>query len=1602
MKRQRVYRWATATLVTLVGLLLILGLTLDRILPYFINLDEIKNKIELSIQESTGIRAEIQTLSIRPTLLHGVQVEFKNNILFDPEDIKVVRSGEIQVNLRYMPLLRNKTSISRIAFNNIRVYIGERSFLFRLKRPNVPSREVLVNDAEIAFNNYDIIVDRYFDGYNKYHLNGKYLTIRHVQSNKPLELSGMGTGYFGVQDPDQRIGEFRLSGRADSDLLKKARLDWRDLQRVNIQLSNVNLKTLGSILQSYHIPIEAKGQVGYLAFILQGLKSPKIFSISGATTTPVNVKFDRYNFRFEPGKLDFQTQLQLNPQLTVASLEKLSLRLASKDFNLSSNGRVTLKQTLQQSLFDLTTKTSWIPTSALEIVPNLTPFHRTLLTKSSGRFATEFTMKGLLSKPQVNGSLWLRNVAIRSVKNSQLLAKDVDAHFKLSPDRYEVAYLKGKLPSKPFYLQGVYNPKTRTFSKGKLIAASVKLKHLRALAQHVNPAIDIFQKLGLSGSMTADVQFSGPLKHPDINGKAIVGDLQVVSVPNKAVLAKNLYSRMTLKGQTIYFNETRGQIGTSPVTMTGWLKREPFTLNLNIQAPQLDLRQARQALYEVSVAVGHPWKLLEMYSVAGQAKGHILLYGPAKLPMMQGVADVTNGSFVYHRYKVEGSQVNGRLYFNRHTIAFKDLTGRVDNIPVIATGKVYDQYRMVDLLLQSRGTNLAQAEAFLNKVAPELVEPVNLSGTADINLVIRGLLGEPLITGDFLARGAKAIYFPNAMTFENIVGRVILQPQTVLLQNVTAIISQIPITVNGQTDRTVTQYNISVKSNDVPLSRLQQFLTHHAPEIATQLQQAGIRSGTADLDLVLAPRFEPGMGGIVRLENVAASPNQLGGQPIAISSLVYNLETGQLQFPQNGLQIGDLRFTVSGNALASGYNLHLLSQRIPVSFLRDQRDFVERMIKMPLPTLFNTTGEFSIDARVTQAAQDVALRFFDAGASMANLKYPVYNMNGLVNVSTGRQFKASSDSLSFKYANSPIRMAFDINSLKDVYVEASGTLAPLLINDFLISNGSNLVAYVAMPFDMNLSGQVGEFSGKGVGNNLNMFINFNIAQLLQNPNLEKPEEAGDASLSEATLSSVIQLVGDTLKVEQTHFHMGENSGLTVQGSVENLFTPLRRRAELDIKTEPVLNLTEWAKQFTDNVADELAGLIKADLKLITRGDRAGARGVVSFENVKAAGLELEDLDGKITFRRQNALIDIDHILVPGVDVGFTGHIRNMLTLPLAIEKFNLKGNQFIVSLFTEWTNDVIVGKIQKGLWEQFFPASGKSGNIPFEIVDGKIKLKEAIVNNLIINNITSDFRLYPNTYFELENARAESAGGGVMGHLAMNPRANNYLSAHLEIADMKANAVSQILLDVTNQIFGDLSGVIDFTTEGASNDEMLANTNGYADLKIENGRLPSITRIENLLVAANTISGGIANLNLNSLFRIAAPFRTDYFAELTGTFKMIEGMIYTDDMLSDGENLDLKFDGSVRMRDGYADMRIRGTMDREIGGVLGPLGNLSIGRIIGLLPPLRKILNRIPGLGFVPGFGGPTDADGLTFEVKLEGPPVDPGSIKDFKWVRSD
>jgi hypothetical protein len=402
-------------------------------------------------------------------------------------------------------------------------------------------------------------------------------------------------------------------------------------------------------------------------------------------------------------------------------------------------------------------------------------------------------------------------------------------------------------------------------------------------------------------------------------------------------------------------------------------------------------------------------------------------------------------------------------------------------------------------------------------------------------------------------------------------------------------------------------------------------------------------------------------------------------------------------------------------------------------------------------------------------------------------------------------------------------------------------------------------------------------------------------------------------------------------------------------------------------------------------------------------------GEVLLDGFASKTLGIQQLTHRISFKDDRVALKLGPFLASGSDVELTALSEPLPHWPLTFNESSVTGKNFYVEGFQELTTKLAslvaaplnAGKPPSQRWVDVDSVI----NLPFQLRNTPVQFKDVVVNNLILNDWKGKLSLLANGYMELENMSFNMAGGTVSGRLLSNPALDNTLSMTIDAKDVKANALARLLLNAPNEVFGDLTGNIQFNTQGASSEKLVQNANGIASFEIRQGRLPSIAKIETLLTAANVIRGGVLGLNLGNLFRSMKPFDTNYFAALSGNFQIAEGMLYTQNLRSDGVNLDLDITGGLKLDSGVGDLSVTGHMSQDVSSALGRVGQLSLRRVVHYVPLLgfipgheRGLIDYIPGLGFIPGLGG-TPSTVNTFRVKLKGPLEDPSSVRDLQWL---
>ena len=494
----------------------------------------------------------------------------------------------------------------------------------------------------------------------------------------------------------------------------------------------------------------------------------------------------------------------------------------------------------------------------------------------------------------------------------------------------------------------------------------------------------------------------------------------------------------------------------------------------------------------------------------------------------------------------------------------------------------------------------------------------------------------------------------------------------------------------------------------------------------------------------------------------------------------------------------------------------------------------------------------------------------------------------------------------------------------------------------------------------------------------------------------------------AFLNTSAHLIGTTLQLDQAQLHLFDAGDLLAEGRVENITSPGKQVYWAHLLSPPGIDLTRLSQGANSNLFfKDAKGQVAMDVQLAGGADTVPVTsGWASANHVALPYITLRDLTGRVTLSGETAQAVVDTVELPGISLSATGRTANLFEMPVNLEDVKIHGKMMSIDSLGAFTDQVVgpilVDQIAHNYirpWQQGDPT------IPIQFRNADLTVDEVIYQNIILSRLASKFSLYGNSFFEMNKTSVEAAGGMAHGYLSMSPNDSSFTTLELNVDNVKANALTKALLNVTNQIFGDVDGTVRFTTFGDTPIDMQKNANGTVSVRVNNGRLPAIAKVETLLTTANIIRGGILGFNLNNLLRSLTIYDTNYFATLSGDMLINNQVLYTRNLSSLGVNLDLLIRGTIKMDNGLSNLTVDGRMKQVVAGKLGAVGSLSLGGLVRYIPALgnfgnnrKGLLGYIPGVGWVPGFGGPA-GDVNRFRVRLVGDLNTPGAIQDFHWL---
>lgn len=1071
---------------------------------------------------------------------------------------------------------------------------------------------------------------------------------------------------------------------------------------------------------------------------------------------------------------------------------------------------------------------------------------------------------------------------------------------------------------------------------------------------------------------------------------------------------------------------------SSPLDLTTWQQMALASarlLEIELPAPwqELTLSGKTKLSAETELVLNPKTNTLQLSDYQGNLALQNIALSNQNTPLIHAL----NGSLQFSEDRVSIPQASVLFDTSRFSIS-----GKYDIKADQLDAKVITQQLALKPLLNSwkklqpLATQLAKK---FNTPLPDtaILNDYDLNAQLTTNLTLIGPLKAPDYRGKIQLENGILKANNSGATLENIQATIHID-EAIQLKSGRAQFASATLHADGLSDKALKNYHLNLNAQQLDLAKLHQAAIGQFSDLKTALQEIRAVSGMANLTAQLKSPDQ--IFGTIQIQKLGIEPALANGHDrIEFPNLTIALKQHQLEIPKTTGHFGPLPLTITVQADLNSpqFKLDVTTGDLPVAILRDQKAFFTRLAgpATTLPNIWNTEGSFSTLIHATESKRHIDLAFHNAGLSWEGAQFPLYHLNGTLGlVQTGNtqdltSFHLQPATLRFRYGNSPVSVQIKQDAQQGkIQLLATGTLSPLAVNHFLTSPHATHAPYQEIPFKLSVQQDAKQqLLGK-------LFLDLD--NMLKNKNQSTITTAAPPSSKESKTFIETQFAvyptanalakAPTIQLYPSRLHLDNEGDLWTEGWLANYMNLPEATYQFRLLTSPVVNLTEMSKRFRGDLFQGAGGELAADLQIWAETPQTPQiNGWLEMNAVQFPQLLVDNLTGNIEFMddpntpgESKAVIDFPSVNFQGAALSFKAETHSPTTFPVPLENVKIQGSGLNLPGVQDFSHEVIGKTLVENVVQRFIRPWQEGDPIsPVEFRDADVKINEVVYQNIILDNLKGKLSLFANSYFQLTDTSLSVAGGNVTGFLSMNPFDDNFTSLDMNADNVQVNAITHALLNVSNQIFGKMSGSIRFTTEGASDLEMLENANGTVKMKITEGRLPALTQIETLLTAANIIRGGVLGLNLNNIFRAVAPFRANYFAELSGDLLIAEKKLHTNNLLSDGDNLDLLMQGTVSMEDGNANMLINGTMNQTVKSKLGFLGSFSIGSlfrfvpILGFIPGEKQanssgLIYKIPGVGYVPGLGG-SSRDASRFQVKLQGPPQDPKSIQSFGWVKT-
>ncbi len=1111
------------------------------------------------------------------------------------------------------------------------------------------------------------------------------------------------------------------------------------------------------------------------------------------------------------------------------------------------------------------------------------------------------------------------------------------------------------------------------------------------------PDINLFymKKYPLYADINGYLSFTGKLPEPDIIGNILVNNGYLIKpIPNDKIKAS---IKLIFKNKAVFYNILAGAGGGEKVTVAGDTKlygdkysnmKIKSTQNINLATAKSIVDPLHQILYFETGPV-------PIMGINGIGNIDIKVEGNHKNPHVWGRMNFKNAEAEFNDIKgIVFKRLDGVIEFKNQSAEFKLLRGFIDNNPINLYG-VCDLFGNLKVNADTKNLNLERAVNVIKsspmlKDIKRLLPPIEkLSGKTDLNLVISGTVPD-----------VNNIIF-NKNIFVN---------GSLKLKDVTAGVKDIAVSkLNG---------DIIFKGTDIELdvkSKLNQSVISLSGTIKNNIADIKAFSNKLNLKYILGSSLFKGLsddnyisfnasykGRADKIEYNKIKLTAKAAQSNPNAPVVFT--TGNITVKNGTCIVDNVKGTITKNPFVLNTkvtNIGKKNQNINGTIKLNNANlstinFIREFYLVPEETkeLFRKldfkTGKTNINFEIINNHPFTKILLDNVEITYLPLNMPLKIINGSVELRKDKVFLNKINALA---DDMPVFIEGNIGNiykspLFDIYINSvpkqsfidkyinKNTMYPLKIKGDIIYS-ANIKGYLNN-YNIAANAKIGEKSsvyylGATIGDGENQTIIDFDGNIIQNNSIRINNFTYNKSvLSQNNRSNIVNF-------------------LKIKGSVKfNNNEPYFNN--FVIKTENPTDARIFNIIFKKPNIKQ--GLFTSDLKINGRLYDLKIVGDFHIFDIDVPLLQTIVKDISLNFLPKSIRLKSKSEIFSN-EINFDVEADNSLKPPFRIRSGNIHFNKLDLNAAI---SDLKKFEINKPKQESV--QNNKSLNISDFIIE-KLDLtaKDVLIKGVSAKNLKTVISLTDKMLLALNDYSADIASGKLSGDFSYNFFTGK-TSLLVNAEEMDANNLSEMLFDLSNQMYGALTGTLNITCNGTNAQICMSTLTGNGTFNVSDGRMPKLGSLEYLLKAGNLLKGGLTDLSINSIIDIITPLKTGEFTDIFGSIKILNGIAEDIKISTKGENLSLYMKGNYNLVTSDAQMYVFGLLSKKIKTPLGAIGNMSLNTLFNLIPgvkleqdsPFISDINKIPGIEL-------SKDDYRKFIAEIRGDINGENYVKSFKWI---